>query len=203
MKYYTVTPIVLLVLLCPVSVLDSQAQREPNRISITQVYPLNQGMMVLLYEEGFAFSPNACRPLADRARGFILQDSVAYLVNQGVLDKGVFLQEKVDSLQAHQALLELRIDNLLEQKQLFENQLLTEQKAFETMQEVSQLKDDIAVESIEEIKKLQRRGKMLGIALGTLGGLLWVREDDTFLLGAAKTIGVGGAGYYISIPIFN
>ena len=153
-----------------------------------------EGMRVDVYSKG-----NYARPAA----GFILTDSVAYLISERAFLEAVFYKMKVRELETLIVLDSLRIVNLHEQNTLMTRQLATEQQAFESLMQVSALKDDVARDAINKLKGFRLKSILFGGFMGVLGGLLWIRDGDGQAAQIGKPVALGGAGVFMSFSLFK
>ena len=153
-----------------------------------------EGMRVDVYGKGNHTSP---------AAGFILADSVAYLISERAFLEAVFYKMKIRELEKLIVLDSLRIDNLNEQLTLVTRQLETEQQAFEGLMQVSALKDGVAQDAINKLNRFRLRSILFGGFMGVLGGLLWIRDGDGQAAQIGKPVALGGAGVFMSFSLFK
>ena len=170
-------------------------QTSPPTISLEELggyFPFNQGMRISIYD-----------PATSRSRTFILGDTTAYLINQKDFRRSIFYRMKARELDSLIVLKNLKIANLEAQRDLMTGQLETEQKAFGELQRVSDLKDQIAQDSIDKLRQFRRKSLLLGTFMGVVGGLLWVKDSDSSVLQIGKPVAVGGAGFFLSFTMFK
>ena len=157
-------------------------------------FELRSGYKIEIYE-----TPAATRPTG----GFILSDSLAYIVGlRDYLDK-IRLEQRNRHLDSLQVLLQMRIDNYNDQVMLLKQQLETEQRAFEQLQALSATKDAIAQDSIDLLRRYRRKGMLLGGAVGLIAGALWTKGGDSNAVRIAKPAGLALGGVYLGFTIFD
>ena len=139
------------------------------------------------------------RKNSDKIVGYICSDATNYIISSKAFYSGMFYKDKTlkqDSLiSTYKALTE----NLRGQTQLLNNLVTKDSVYFVELISLSKMKDKIAQDAIDELRKREFIQLAFQTLLGGAAGALWITDNDNGTTSLLKVAGLAATTLAVSI----